>query len=38
MSPDPSGTLTEQDHEFLRDTHGLPRELVTELLNGPEPG
>ena len=34
----PSGTLTEQDYEFLRDTHGLPRELVTELLNQPEPG
>jgi alanyl-tRNA synthetase len=34
----PSGGLTEQDYEFLRDTHGLPRELVTELLNKPEPG
>jgi alanyl-tRNA synthetase len=34
----PSGTLTEQDYEFLRDTHGLPRELVTGLLNEPEPG
>jgi len=32
----PSGTLTEQDYEFLRDTHGLPRELVTELLTVPE--
>lgn len=27
----PSGRLTEDDYEFLRDTHGLPRELVTEL-------
>jgi alanyl-tRNA synthetase len=34
----PSGTLTEPDYEFLRDTHGLPRELVTELLSQPEPG
>jgi alanyl-tRNA synthetase len=32
----PSGTLTEQDYEFLRDTHGLPRELATELLDEPE--
>ncbi|HKD89583.1 MAG TPA: alanine--tRNA ligase-related protein [Streptosporangiaceae bacterium] len=28
----PSGLLTEDDYEFLRDTHGLPRELVTELV------
>ena len=28
----PSGRLTENDFEFLRDTHGLPRELVTELV------
>jgi alanyl-tRNA synthetase len=28
----PSGRLTAEDYEFLRDTHGLPRELVTELL------
>ena len=28
----PSRRLTEGDYEFLRDTHGLPRELVTELL------
>ena len=28
----PSGRLTGEDYEFLRDTHGLPRELVTELL------
>jgi alanyl-tRNA synthetase len=28
----PSGQLTEDDYEFLRDTHGLPRELVTELV------
>jgi alanyl-tRNA synthetase len=27
----PSGLLTDDDYEFLRDTHGLPRELVTEL-------
>jgi alanyl-tRNA synthetase len=31
----PSGQLTGKDYEFLRDTHGLPRELVTELLNEP---
>jgi alanyl-tRNA synthetase len=31
----PSGQLTEEDYEFLRDTHGLPRELVTELLGEP---
>jgi len=31
----PSGRLTEEDYEFLRDTHGLPRELVTELLDDP---
>ena len=29
----PSGQLTEEDYEFLRDTHGLPQELVTELLS-----
>jgi alanyl-tRNA synthetase len=28
----PSGRLTEADYEFLRDTHGLPRELITDLL------
>jgi alanyl-tRNA synthetase len=28
----PSGQLTEEDFQFLRDTHGLPRELITELL------
>ena len=27
----PSGNLTEQDYEFLRDTHGLPPELVSAL-------
>jgi alanyl-tRNA synthetase len=32
----PSGTLAERDYEFLRDTHGLPRELVTALLDEPE--
>jgi alanyl-tRNA synthetase len=31
----PSGRLTEEDYEFLRDTHGLPPELVTQLLSGP---
>jgi alanyl-tRNA synthetase len=31
----PSGQLTEEDYEFLRDTHGLPRELVTDLLSEP---
>jgi alanyl-tRNA synthetase len=31
----PSGRLTEEDYTFLRDTHGLPRELLTELLDGP---
>jgi alanyl-tRNA synthetase len=29
----PSGRLTEEDYEFLRDTHGLPPELVTQLLS-----
>lgn len=28
----PSGRLTEEDYEFLRDTYGLPRELITDLL------
>lgn len=28
----PSGRLTEEDYEFLRDTHGLPREVITGLL------
>jgi alanyl-tRNA synthetase len=27
----PSGQLTEDDYAYLHDTHGLPRELVTEL-------
>ncbi|HEY1626828.1 MAG TPA: alanine--tRNA ligase-related protein [Streptosporangiaceae bacterium] len=31
----PSGQLTEQDYEFLRDTHGLPREVAAELLGEP---
>jgi alanyl-tRNA synthetase len=31
----PSGRLTEADYEFLRDTHGLPPELVTQLLSEP---
>lgn len=37
----PSGRLTEEDYAFLRDTHGLPRELITELLlerPHPQPG
>jgi alanyl-tRNA synthetase len=28
----PTGRLAEEDYEFLRETHGLPRELITELL------
>ena len=28
----PSGQLTEEDFQFLRDTHGLPRDVVVELL------
>jgi alanyl-tRNA synthetase len=28
----PSGRLTDHDYAYLHDTHGLPRELVTELL------
>jgi alanyl-tRNA synthetase len=31
----PSGQLTEQDYEFLRDTHGLPRDVITDLLRNP---
>ena len=31
----PSGRLTEEDYEFLRDTHGLPQDLITELLSEP---
>jgi alanyl-tRNA synthetase len=27
----PSGRLSEDDYEFLFQTHGLPREVVTEL-------
>ncbi|HTZ94237.1 MAG TPA: alanine--tRNA ligase-related protein [Streptosporangiaceae bacterium] len=30
----PSGQLTDGDYEFLRETHGLPRELVTVLVTG----
>jgi hypothetical protein len=30
-----SALRTGQDYEFLRDTHRLPRELVTELLREP---
>jgi len=28
----PSGRLTESDYRFLHETHGLPRDLVTELV------
>jgi alanyl-tRNA synthetase len=28
----PSGSLTEADYRYLHDTHGLPRELVTDVL------
>ncbi len=28
----PSGQLTDEDYAYLHDTHGLPRELVTELV------
>jgi alanyl-tRNA synthetase len=31
----PSGRLTVEDYEFLRDTHGLPPELVSQLLSEP---
>jgi len=31
----PAGQLADADYEFLRDTHGLPRDLVTELLDEP---
>jgi alanyl-tRNA synthetase len=29
------GPLTDDDYRYLHDTHGLPRDLVTELLAGP---
>jgi alanyl-tRNA synthetase len=29
----PSGSLTEADYRYLHDTHGLPRELVTDVLS-----
>lgn len=34
----PDGALTEGDYRYLHDTHGLPRELVTELEAEFEPG
>jgi alanyl-tRNA synthetase len=34
----PAGRLTEEDYEFLRETHGLPREIITDLLAMPGPG
>ena len=30
----PSGSLTEADYRYLHDTHGLPRELVLDVLTG----
>jgi alanyl-tRNA synthetase len=30
----PGGSLTESDYRYLHETHGLPPELVTELLPG----
>jgi alanyl-tRNA synthetase len=29
---DGRGPLTEEDYRYLHETHGLPRELVTDLL------
>jgi alanyl-tRNA synthetase len=29
----PAGSLTEADYQYLHETHGLPRELVTDLLS-----
>jgi alanyl-tRNA synthetase len=29
----PAGSLTDADYQYLHETHGLPRELVTELLS-----
>jgi alanyl-tRNA synthetase len=34
----PSGSLTEADYEYLHDTHGLPRELVCDVLTGMRAG
>jgi alanyl-tRNA synthetase len=34
----PSGSLTEADYEYLHDTHGLPRELVTDVLSRMQAG
>ena len=33
----PGRPLTEADLRYLHQTHGLPPELVTELLNQPDP-
>jgi alanyl-tRNA synthetase len=33
-----SGPLTEDDYRYLHETHGLPREFVTAMLPGDEPG
>jgi alanyl-tRNA synthetase len=30
----PTGPLTEEDFRYLHETHGLPREFVTEMLSG----
>ncbi len=29
----PAGRLTDADYRYLHETHGLPRELVTDLLS-----
>ena len=34
----PSGQLSEDDYEFLFSTHGLPRDVVTELALAPDQG
>jgi alanyl-tRNA synthetase len=34
----PSGSLTEADYRYLHDTHGLPRELVCDVLTGMRAG
>jgi alanyl-tRNA synthetase len=34
----PSGSLTEADYRYLHDTHGLPRELVFDVLTGMRAG
>jgi alanyl-tRNA synthetase len=34
----PSGSLTDDDYRYLHDTHGLPRELVSDVLARPDTG